>query len=225
VDVRVILTAYISNDRWPVFTHPRIAIICTAPIPDLIPIKERIVGYPILIAVDGGANHCHEMGLQPDLIIGDLDSVDPHVLRAFGEVPQKRYPTDKNETDLEYALELAMHPKIEEITVFGALGGRTDHTLGNLILLSRYPGKVFLETENERLFVIPKHVEIAVEPGQTISLIPLNGPVKGINTEGLKWALKDGTLDKNFIGVSNEATASKVAISVKEGDLLCCLNS
>jgi len=208
-----------------VFTHTRVAIICTAPIADLLSIKKRIIEFPLLIAVDGGANHCHEMGLQPDLILGDLDSVDPHVLKTFSDVPQKRYPTHKDKTDLEFALELAFHLQIEEIIVFGALGGRTDHTLVNVALLSRYPGKVFLETESERLFVIPQHVELTVEPGQTISLIPLNGPVKGIYTEGLKWPLKDATLDKNFIGISNEATHSLVTIFLKEGDLLCCLNN
>ncbi|MBS0603717.1 MAG: thiamine diphosphokinase [Verrucomicrobia bacterium] len=206
------------------FKQSLIAIICSAPIADLASIKEKIIKYPVLIAVDGGVNYCYEMGLQPDLILGDLDSADPHLLKAFSDVPTKRFPRDKDETDLQLALEIAFHPAIEEIAVFGALGGRTDHTLGNLILLTRYPGKVFLETETERVFVVQRQAEFATEPGQTISLIPLNGPVRGITTEGLKWALKDGSLDKHFIGVSNEATGSKVSISVKDGDLLCCVN-
>ena len=206
------------------FTHTKIAIVCAAPVSDLSLIKEKITTYPILVAVDGGANHCHEMGLQPDLILGDFDSVDSLVLKTFKEVPQTRYPTDKDKTDLELVLELVFHPQIEEITIFGALGGRTDFTLANLILLSRYPGKVFFESESERIFMIPKRVEMNAMPGQTISLIPLNGPVKGIHTEGLKWPIENGTLDKNFIGISNEAADSLVTISLKEGYLLCCLN-
>lgn len=207
------------------FIHTLVAIICTAPIANLPFVKEKIKDYPILIAVDGGANHCYEMGLQPDLIIGDFDSIAPHVLDAFKDIPQKHYPSDKDKTDLELAIETVYHSQIEKISVFGALGGRTDHTLGNLILLSRYPGKVFFEDENEVLFVIDKEVEFPTRPGQTISLIPLNGPAKGINTEGLKWPLKNDTLDKQFIGISNEATANKVIISVKEGDLLCSVNA
>lgn len=207
------------------FTHTLVALICTAPISDLSTIKEKIKEYPYLIAVDGGANHCYAMGIIPDLILGDFDSIQPKVLESFIDVPKQQYPSDKDKTDLELAIELVYHPGTEKITVFGALGGRTDHALGNLVLLSRYPGKVFLEGVNEILFVIPKQVELSLSIGQTLSLIPLNGPAKGIDTEGLKWPLKNGTLDKQFIGISNETTAEKVVISVKEGDLLCCINS
>jgi thiamine pyrophosphokinase len=187
--------------------------------------KEKISHYALVIAVDGGANHCHQMGLVPDLLLGDLDSIAPHVLDAFNLVPKEHYPAHKDETDLELAIQHVICPQTERIAVFGALGGRTDHTLGNLILLSRYPGKVFLETETEQLFVIQLRVEFAAKLGQTVSLIPLNGPVHGISTEGLKWPLKKGSLDKHFIGVSNTAIASKVVISVDSGDLLCCINT
>ncbi len=207
------------------FSQSHIAMIGNAPIIDLSYVKKKIIEYPILIAVDGGLNYCHKMQLQPNLFIGDFESVDPHLLEAFKEVPTKRFPSDKDQTDLELALEMAFHSKIQEITIFGGLGGRTDHALGNIILLSRFPEKVFLESESERLFVIKNHAEFATSPGQIISLIPLNGPAKGVTTQGLKWALKDSVLDKHFIGISNEATGSMVSLSVDEGDLLCCINT
>jgi thiamine pyrophosphokinase len=205
-------------------TASRMAIVCSAPIPNLPVIREKIASYPLLIAVDGGANHCHQMGLRPDLLIGDMDSITPDVRAAFHDLLKICYSPDKNETDLELALSHLFHPNIERISVFGALGGRTDHTLGNLTLLARYPGKVFLESASESLLVIPGHTEFLTWPGQTISLIPLHGPARGITTQGLKWALEEGTLDKNFIGMSNVATGHNVSITVKEGDLLCCLN-
>jgi thiamine pyrophosphokinase len=207
-----------------VFTQTRIAIISNAPIDDLSKIKEKITDYPALIAVDGGANHCHTLGLEPDLILGDFDSITPSTLATFAHLPVQRYNKDKDKTDLELALELAYHPLIEEIALFGALGGRTDHTLGNLVLLSRFPGKVFIESHSERLFVIKKSAQLSLELGQTLSLIPLNGPVHGITTTGLKWPLNDATLSKEFIGISNESTGSNVTISLREGDLLCCIN-
>jgi thiamine pyrophosphokinase len=213
-----------AKDQTPMFPHDRIAIICNAPIENTEKLKEKIATFPVLIAVDGGINHCYKLGLQPDLIVGDFDSADPTILKNFNNIPEKKYPRDKDKTDLEIALELVYHTQVEEIAVFGALGGRTDHTLGNLILLSRYPGKVFLETDSERMFVIDRQAEIATFPGQLISLIPLNGPVKGIDTVGLKWQLNNAPLDKQFIGISNEALGHRVMISVKEGDLLCCLN-
>jgi thiamine pyrophosphokinase len=233
VDVRVILTALALSffpqdqalkDQLPMLLHTRIAIICNAPIENTTKVKERILTFPFLIAVDGGINHCHKLDIRPDLIVGDFDSADPTLLKSFSGIPEKRYPKDKDKTDLEITLELVDHAQVEEIAIFGALGGRTDHTLGNLTLLSRYPGKVFLETDHERMFVVDRHAEIATWPGQWISLIPLNGPVRGIDTDQLKWELKNGTLDKQFIGISNEALGNRVKISVQEGDLLCCLN-
>lgn len=204
--------------------HNRIALICSAPINDSLKIKERISSFPLLIAVDGGVNHCHRLGLRPDLLIGDFDSAEPSILKNFSEVPQKRFPKDKDQTDLELALELIFHSQIEEVAVFGALQGRTDHTLSNLILLCRYPGKVVLESDCERVFIIDRKARISTNPGQQISLIPLSGPVKGVYSQGLKWELKGKTLDKQFISISNEATQFQVDISVQEGDLLCCLN-
>ncbi len=208
----------------PMFPDTRIAIICNAPIENVAKIKEKIKNFPVLIAADGGINHCFKLGIRPDLIVGDFDSANPTFLKDFNDIPEKRYPKDKDKTDLEIVLELVYHAHIEAISIFGALGGRTDHTLGNLILLSRYPGKVFLETDNERLFVIDRQAEIATYPNQLISLIPLNGPVTGIDTKNLKWELKNETLDKQFIGISNEAQGQRVTISVKKGDLLCCVN-
>ncbi|MBI2810261.1 MAG: thiamine diphosphokinase [Candidatus Melainabacteria bacterium] len=202
--------------------NTRIALVSNAPLaPSL---KSRISKFPFLVAVDGGANHCREMGLTPDLILGDFDSIDPSTLNHFSGVPQEKHPQDKDKTDLELALERVFHPLVEEVVVFGALQGRTDHSLGNLILLSRYPGKLFFESEQERLFIIDRQVTLSLYIGQTLSLIPLNGPVKGINTQGLKWELREGALDKHFIGISNEALSTQVFISVKTGDLLCCLN-
>lgn len=157
-------------------SHTRIALICGAPINDPEKIKKRILEFPLLIAVDGGANHCHQLGLTPDLLIGDFDSASPQVLKHFKEVPQKHFPKDKDQTDLEIAAELAVHPQIEEVVVFGALQGRTDHLLGNLILLCRYPGKLYLESDSERIFVIDRKTSFATIPGQQISLIPMNGP-------------------------------------------------
>jgi thiamine pyrophosphokinase len=201
--------------------HTRIALICGAPIENPEKIKQRIAEFPCLIAVNGGMNHCKKLGIRPNLIVGDLDSADSNLL---GDIPVRRYPKDKDQTDLEIALGL-ISENVQEMTIFGALQGRTDHILGNLILLSRYPGKAFLESENERLFVIDEKASFATYPGQIISLIPLNGPVKGIHAKQLKWPLVNRTLDKQFIGISNEALETEVVISVGEGDLLCCINT
>ncbi len=206
------------------FFPPRIALICAAPLRETSKIKERLSQFSFLIAVDGGINHCHQLGLNPDLLIGDFDSADPHILKIFDAIPQKRFFKDKDHADLELALQQINPDQVEEIVIFGALEGRTDHAINNLILLCRFPGKLFLESEQERLFVINKNIQLATKPGQQISLIPLNGPVQGVSTHGLKWELSEAILDKHFISLSNEAIGSQTFISVKEGDLLCCVN-
>jgi thiamine pyrophosphokinase len=92
-------------------------------------------------------------------------------------------------------------------------------------LLSRYQGELVFESESETLFLLPKHVVLSVNVGQTLSLIPLNGPVSGITTSGLKWELKDRILDKYFVGISNVATKNEVVVSHESGDLLICINN
>lgn len=187
-------------------------------------IKKQLSSFSSVIAVDGGLRHCEALGITPNLIIGDFDSVTSELLNKFSHIEQKCYPTDKDKTDLEIAIEDAAYQKGAKISVFGAFGARMDHTLANAIIISRYPGNIFFETDQEIIFAIDKTVSLTCKIGQTISLIPLNGPAQGITTHGLKWELKNGVLDKNFVGISNVALKEKVTISVKKGDLLCCIN-
>jgi thiamine pyrophosphokinase len=205
-------------------SHSKIALMGSAPLSNPLKIKEKISQFPYLIAVDGGINHCHQLQLRPDFLVGDFDSADPEILKKYSQVPQKVLPRDKDQTDLEVAVEMAFHAQIEVISIFGALQGRTDHALSNLILISQYPGKLFLESAEEQLFFIARQASFETTPGQQISLLPMNGPVKGVVTQGLKWEIQGKTLDKHFISISNEASGYQVSVSIQEGDLLCCIN-
>lgn len=101
--------------------------------PDL----HRSGGRSLVIAADGEANLCIFQGWPVDAVVGDADSVDPHDLRGRAAgVPFHRYPVEKDETDLEIALHLALDLGANEILIAGALGARIDHTLGNLALLA-----------------------------------------------------------------------------------------
>lgn len=184
---------------------------------------SQLRSFPHLIAVDGGLNHCLKYGLKPELVIGDFDSATPAALAHFHDVPKVEFARDKDNTDLEIALDHIDKYKAEKIIVFGGLGGRVDHTLSNINLLSLYPGKLFLESAQETLFVINRSATLACHAGQTLSLIPLNGPVRGITTRGLKWELNKGALDKHFLGISNVALGATAYIEATHGDLLCCL--
>ena len=176
-----------------------------------------------LIAVDGGLVVCDYAKLEPDLILGDFDSAPPHLLEKYSHIPQVLTP-DQNKSDLEKTVEYLFNFPIGSLTVCGALGKRIDHTLLNIELLCRYPGKMKFESENEQCFALQKSCELICRVGQTLSLIPISSQVTGIITNGLKWELKKDTLNKDFMGISNVCLQEKITIKHEEGDLLVSLN-
>ncbi|MBS0653550.1 MAG: thiamine diphosphokinase, partial [Verrucomicrobia bacterium] len=133
---------------------PHVAIVANGCTENSEKILDRIQSFSYLVAVDGGSNACYALKLTPQLIIGDMDSISPEASAHFADVPKICFPREKDETDLELALNHLIANHVQEITIFGGLGNRVDHTLANIILLSRFPGKVFLESESERLSVI-----------------------------------------------------------------------
>jgi thiamine pyrophosphokinase len=183
-------------------------------------IKPLILRHSRVIAVDGGLAHCKRMGITPHLIVGDFDSCPPNLLNEYPKIPRVSLPTHKDQTDLEVAIDQA---KNEKITLYGAWGHRIDHSLTNALLLCRFPGRMHMETEKELVFAINSHTQLDCFAGQTLSLIPLCGPVLGITTRGLKWELGKGKLDQNFIGISNICLEKRVDIRVERGTLLCCM--
>ena len=210
--------------RREFFSGTTKALIASGDIGEKEAITSLLHSHKGIIAVDGGLVHCHVLGVTPELIIGDLDSIPQELLKVYSHVPMLSFPVDKDETDLELALKLVFQEDIQRAYVYGALGGRLDHLLGNIVLLTRYPGRVFLETEGELAFVINETVEVGCYIGQKVSLIPFNGEVKGISTVGLKWELNKSSLSKNFLGISNQCISEKFSVTVEQGDLLCCLN-
>jgi thiamine pyrophosphokinase len=201
-----------------------IALVANGAIHDLKAIGKRLKAYDYIIAVDGGLLYCDSMGIEPDLIIGDLDSASLELLSNYPNVPVRRYLTDKDETDLELALQAVYHPEVENITVFGALEKRTDHSVSNLHLIRRYPKKLYLETEGELIFAIEGISEIPCKKGQLVSFLPLGGPITGVSSTGLKWELKDASFSKNFMSISNICLKNLIKIQIKIGDLICCMH-
>ncbi|MCH9627586.1 MAG: hypothetical protein S4CHLAM2_12270 [Chlamydiales bacterium] len=173
-----------------------------------------------LVAVDGGLLACERADLTPDLIMGDFDSVSPELLKKYDHVQQIHTP-DQNKNDLEKTLDYLA--PFHSVTVCGAVGKRLDHTLSNLYLLCRYPGKMVFESDNERCFVLEKSTTLTCKVGQTLSLFPLGEPVQGVTSKGLQWELSDVTLDKHFVSISNKCEQQEVSITYKEGALIAIL--
>lgn len=200
-----------------------VAVVANGAIHDYPITASLIKAYSSVIAVDGGLYHCCKMNILPDMLFGDLDSVSTELLNQYPELPARRFHRDKGETDLELALQSIYNPEVDKITIFGGMEKRVDHTLANLHLIRRYPGKVFLENESEIMFAFSGTLELACRAGQTISFIPLGEACSGISSEGLKWELRDATFSKYLFSLSNICLRDKVKIRLAEGDLICSL--
>lgn len=198
------------------------AILANGQIDHLDSLRSSILSHERIIAVDGGLIYCQKTDLIPHLLVGDFDSCPKHLLDVYEKIPKITLPRDKDETDLEVAIKEEWKRGTQSITLFGAWGKRIDHSLTNALILGRNPGKLRLETEREIVFAIRGKVDLTCSISQTISLIPLYGRASGITTSGFKWELNQGTLDQNFIGISNISLQTQVTIEIRNGQLLCC---
>jgi len=182
----------------------------------------------LIVGADGGAAQALARGLIPHWVIGDMDSLpggDRVRLAAHG-CRFVEHPRAKDETDLELALTYAAERGAHEIIILGALGGRLDHTLSNVLLLAlpalaRTTVRI-VDGDQEALLVrTGQAATIAGKPGDLVSLLPLGGDVRGVTTAGLAWALQGDTLRFGFSrGVSNEMTAAAARIEIEAGYLL-----
>lgn len=205
------------------FNMTRIIIFANGELPIIEKARALIKADDYIICADGGTRHALALGLKPNLIVGDLDSVtDVELRKADAKVMQ--YPRDKNETDLELALNHALERKPTSLLIIAALGNRLDQTLGNISLLSDpriATLDIRLDDGIEEVFFCRNQSKVRGRSGDIVSLIPWNGAVKGINTNGLRWPLNNETLypDKTR-GVSNEMLDAFAEINIESGLLL-----
>ncbi len=182
----------------------------------------------IVVAADGGLSLAPRLGLAPDVVVGDMDSVAAGDLERAGRAGARieRYPTDKDATDLELAIDAAREAGATDITIVGGTGGRLDHLLANAMLLAadRYEDVTlrWLTTTDEIVPCRPgPPVRIQGRPGDLVSLIPVAGAALGITTSGLRWQLQgDDLVPGSTRGVSNELTATEATVALDDGVLL-----
>ncbi len=179
------------------------------------------------VAADSGLDQALALGLEVDLIVGDLDSVSPEAMAAYQETSVELHPTDKDHTDLELALRAAMRMGVERIIIVGGSGGRLDHFLANALLISSVDfSDVDVEwlTGNGRLHVVHGTTRLHCAPGRHVSLLAVHGPARGIRTQGLRWELEDEELlPGSTRGVSNIFERPVATVSVREGTILAIM--
>jgi thiamine pyrophosphokinase len=220
----------------------RIIIFANGEIPDLDKARLLLRADDTIICADGGTRHALALGLQPNLIIGDMDSAEQgqlQKLQAAG-VPIELFSHDKNETDLELAIKHAIDLHPNQIIIIGALGGRLDQTLANIGLLSDPRHKPALPKAHrddvslaegsldmrlddgvEEVFICRDHAQVHGKSGDLVSLIPWQGPATNVQTENLKWPLQSETLYPHKTrGISNEMITDTASVSLGSGLLL-----
>ncbi len=194
--------------------------------------NDRVLSHlkpeDLLIAADGGTEHCKEIGIRPDIVIGDMDSISSQLMAEF----QSRgtnfiiHSRDKDQTDLELALSYAKQNGVNEVIFFGILGGRLDLSLSNILLLARDEWKsmslvVINGPDTAFLLRAKDSISVIGKPGDLLSLVPISEVVEGVSTRGLRWQLDQAVLlQGNTRSVSNELLTDSAQVKIDMGKLL-----
>ena len=176
-----------------------------------------------VIAADSGFETCRMLGVEPDLVVGDFDSL--------GHLPEHgnvlRFPVEKDTTDVGLALRAGIEHGYERFMMVGCAGGRPDHTAANYALLAWLarqgmrgvmPGDGFFVTA-----MTNSTLELPASCRGLVSVFAM-GHAAGVTLEGLKYTLKDAVLTDDVpLGISNQFTGTRSRISVQDGTLLLML--
>ena len=187
-------------------------------------------GAGLVIAADGGARHATALGLPLDRWVGDGDSIDPGDLAALAAagVRVDRFAPEKDASDTELAVLAAIEAGADELTILGGLGGeRVDHALTNVALLEHAalagrPARLY-DDRAARISLIrgPAEAKLAGRVDDLVTLIPVGGPAVGVATSGLRYPLREETLEPGSSrGLSNIRDASRAGVSLQGGRLL-----
>ena len=182
-----------------------------------------------IIAVDRGLETLYQLQMIPNHVVGDFDSVSPEILTFYKNQPRiifHKFNAEKDNTDTDIALKLAIQLKSSKITILGALGKRMDHALANIHIL-----KDALETnipcqiidEHNQIYLINKEMTLEKDKvyGKYVSLIPLTSTVEGLTLTGFKYPLNEYTLPiGTSLGISNEIIEDRAYIKMKKGILI-----
>ena len=197
------------------------------------PVGERadlaaVMPYDLVVAADCGLERAIALGIQPDIVVGDLDSASRHsvdLARHNGSEIDARAP-EKDHTDFELALQRALEEDASEIAVIGGGGGRPDHWLANLSLIAsiaRAGISISAQIDGWSIDAVVAAIPYSEDsrPGELVSLLPIGGDTQGVTTEGLAYPLSEEDLKWTASrGVSNVSIGGRVRVEVKAGTLL-----
>ena len=203
-------------------------VIGAAKISDYEFIKKYLEKDHIVIACDGGLEHTKNMGIEPDYIMGDFDSVNSEVFDFYKKNRNDiiKYPVKKDMTDMEIGFNFAVEKNADTVIIIGGIGSRLDHTLANCNLLFKAKQlgiKCIIENENNRVMLCGgENAEAVIEgkKGDTVSLVPLGEDVFGISLENMEYPLENYDLEVfSSRCISNVMKGDRAKVKIKKGNL------
>lgn len=189
-----------------------------------IPAKSQInylrkIGYSFLICADGGANSARKLNIVPNVIIGDLDSINEENKKFFADQCKILKIKRQNDTDVEKSLKYLIRNNYEDVILLGATGDRLDHSICNLGIVLKFFSQIKVSIIHSKSLLRPYKGEIKLKTvkGETISIYAFDRKTK-ISSKGLKYPLKNAVLpfgEKE--STSNVAVGEEISLSIKGG--------
>ena len=181
-------------------------------------VKDRLKSINTFFCVDGGADKLITMGYNPDVILGDLDSIDKRKKIYNSTIV---YLEDQSKNDLEKSISWCVNQGIKELELFGFSYGRDDHHLANLFIMKNFSDRIKMKmyTDKSLIFCINEHSTFLSKANQTVSIFTFNKKTT-ITTSGLKYALKNSSLSYPSQGISNLSIGSSFSVTLLIGPSL-----
>jgi thiamine pyrophosphokinase len=201
-------------------TAVHVLVVANGDTPSLALMRELAARAALVVAADGGADRALACGIRPAFVVGDLDSVTAAARAELGGAAFVSAP-DPDSTDLQKAVQFAVDRGATSIDIVCAGGGRIDHELANLSLLtlSRNGPPVHLHDDSFEVSLVAGETVVDGPPGTVVSLLAI-GQCLGVTTRGLRWDLQDYALAFSPYGVHNEIASPPATVTVASGDLL-----
>ena len=193
---------------------------------DIEKFESENLNIDYVICADGGLEKAENLKLIPNIIIGDLDSVNKIVLKKYLDMNIEliKYPAEKNYTDMELAIEYAVEKQFKDIVLIGASGSRLDHTMANIMLIERYFKigiKIKIIDNNNYIQIVTSNMVINNKKDYYVSIVPITDIIVGITLVGFKYPLNDVNVKRgSTLCISNQITSDKGNIILQSGTAL-----
>nr|WP_300005822.1 thiamine diphosphokinase [Tissierella sp.] len=201
-------------------------IISSGEIKDYKLLKQTSSESDYIVCADGGVNHLLKVGMVPDMVIGDLDSIGEDELSIIKKknIKINEFPQMKDETDTELCVEHLIQKGIRDITLMGVTGSRMDHTIANIYLLKKIyikGAKASVINENNRIYYLEGELDLKRRDGYYISIIPLTEKGAVVSLSGFLYPLESELIEfSSTRGISNKIIDNFGRIKIHKGQAI-----